>query len=143
LFRNDLVVNPDGSRTLHFTDVTANSGIDARGYGMGAAAGDFNNDGCVDLLVTNLGRNQLYRNNCDGTFTDVSKASGVAADTGWSVSAAFLDYDRDGWLDLFVTRYLSYGIDTNIACFGPSGGPDYCSPDAYRPAPSRLFHNNH
>ena len=65
---------PDGTRTLQFTDVTEQSGIDARGYGMGVAAGDFNNDGCVDLYLTNFGPNQLFRNNCDGTFTDVSKA---------------------------------------------------------------------
>jgi len=77
LFRNDLVLNPDGARTLHFTDVTEQSGIDAHGYSMGVAAADFNNDGCVDLYVTNLGRNQLFRNNCDGTFTDVSKQSGT------------------------------------------------------------------
>ena len=71
LFRNDLVVNPDGTRTLRFTDVTAASGIKAPGYGMGVAAGDFNNDGCVDLYLTNLGPDQMFRNNCDGTFTDV------------------------------------------------------------------------
>ncbi|PYR36580.1 MAG: RNA-binding protein, partial [Acidobacteria bacterium] len=70
LFRNDLVVNADGTRTLHFTDVTEASGIDARGYGMGVATGDFNNDGCIDLYLTFVGRNRLYRNNCDGTFTD-------------------------------------------------------------------------
>ena len=75
LFRNDLQINADGTRTLHFTDVTDQSGINANGYGMGAATGDYNNDGCVDLYVTTLGRNQLFRNNCDGTFTDVSKAS--------------------------------------------------------------------
>jgi hypothetical protein len=142
LYRNDLIVNADGTRTLHFTDVTARSGIDARGYGMGAAAGDYNNDGCVDLFLTTLGRNQLYRNNCDGTFTDVSKASGAAADAGWSVSAAFLDYDRDGWLDLFVTRYVDYSVETNTPCFGPSGAPDYCSPNVYRPQASHLYHNN-
>src|SRR5439155_20595634 len=66
LFRNDLEIHADGSRTLRFTDVTAGSGIDARGYGMGVATGDFDNDGCVDLYVTNLGPNQLFRNNCDG-----------------------------------------------------------------------------
>jgi hypothetical protein len=142
LYRNDLVVNPDGTRTQRFTDVTESSHIDAHGYGMGVAAGDFNNDGCVDLLLTSLGRNQLYRNNCDGTFTDVSKTSGVAGDAGWSVSASFFDYDRDGWLDLFVTHYLNYSVETNTPCFGPSGNPDYCSPNVYRPQLSRLYHNN-
>jgi hypothetical protein len=149
LYRNDLVVNPDGTRTLRFTDVTRESGITARGYGMGVAAGDFDNDGCVDLFLTNLGPNQLWRNNCDGTFTDVSNHIGAAADSSrqkpdssWSVSAAFLDFDRDGWLDLFVGNYLSYRIEANMPCFSPSGRPDYCSPSAYRPQPSRLYHNN-
>ena len=101
LFRNDLQVNADGTRTLRFTDVTDASGLNANGYGMGVATGDYDNDGCVDLYVTALGRNQLFRNNCNGTFTDVSKESRTD-DTGWSTSAAFVDYDRDGWLDLFV-----------------------------------------
>jgi hypothetical protein len=142
LFRNDLTVAPDGTRTLHFTDVTEQSGIRTRGYGMGVAAGDFDNDGCVDLYLTNLGANQLFHNNCDGTFTDVSKASGTA-DPSWSVSAAFVDVDRDGWLDLFVGNYLNYSIAANVPCLSPSGLPDYCSPNVYRAQPSRLFHNNH
>jgi enediyne biosynthesis protein E4 len=141
LFRNDLEVRADGTRTLRFTDVTAASGIKAAGYGMGAAAGDFNNDGCVDLYLTNLGSNQLLRNNCDGTFTDVLKASGTI-EGGWSVSASFVDYDRDGWLDLFVGNYLSYRIGADMPCFSASGRPDYCSPNVYRPQPSHLYHNN-
>ena len=81
-------------------------------YGMGVAAGDFNNDGCVDLYLTNFGRNQMFRNNCDGTFSDVSKASGTD-NAGWSVSAAFVDFDRDGWLDLYVGNYLRYNLSSN------------------------------
>jgi hypothetical protein len=142
LYRNDLEVRADGTRTLRFTDVTEASGINARGYGMGVAAGDFNNDGCVDLYLTNLGPNQLFRNNCDGTFTDVSRQSGTD-DPGWGVSAAFLDFDRDGWLDLFVGNYVGYSTGTNIRCFLPSGGPNYCPPQVYRPQPSKLYHNNH
>jgi hypothetical protein len=138
LFRNDL----KPGQPLHFTDVTAQSGIVTQGYAMGVATGDFNNDGCVDLYVTVLGPNQLFRNNCDGTFTDVSKESGTD-DTGWSVSATFLDYDRDGWLDLFVGNYLQYSIDANIHCFSLSGSLDYCPPHVYRAAPSHLYHNNH
>ena len=84
LFRNDLVVNSDGTRTLHFTDVTAQSGIIANDYGMGVAAGDFDNDGCVDLYLTNFGRNHLWRNNCNGTFTDVTAKSGTGV-MSWSV----------------------------------------------------------
>ena len=141
LFRNDLLIEADGRRALRFTDVTGASGIDARGYGMGAATGDVDNDGCIDLYVTNLGPNQLFRNNCDGTFTDVTKASGTAG-SGWSVSAAFVDVDRDGRLDLFVGHYLNYRVAENIRCFGMAGGPDYCPPHVYTAQPSRLYHNN-
>jgi hypothetical protein len=140
LFRNDLEVNPDGSRKLRFTDVTDASGIAADGYGMGVAAGDFDNNGWIDLYVTNFGRNQLFRNNGNGTFTDVSKASGTD-DPGWSVSAAWLDYDRDGWLDLFVGHYVNYSTEANVACQSMSGMPDYCAPFVYPPQPSRLFQN--
>ncbi|PWT86392.1 MAG: hypothetical protein C5B57_01145, partial [Blastocatellia bacterium] len=122
LFRNDLEVRPDGTRSLRFTDVTEASGINANHYGMGVATGDYNNDGCIDLYVTALGRNQLFRNNCNGTFSDVSKESGTE-DMGWSVSATFLDYDRDGWLDLFVGHYLNYSTDTNIQCYSVAGRP--------------------
>jgi len=141
LFRNDLAITPDGRRTLRFTDVTEASGIAARGYGMGAATGDINNDGCVDLYLTNLGANQLFRNNCRGTFTDVSKASRTD-DPSWSVPAAFLDYDRDGWLDLFVGNYLSWRVASSMPCFSPSGRPDYCSPNVYQAQPSHLYRNN-
>src|SRR5439155_8172623 len=74
LFRNDLQVHEDGTRTLHFTEVTEQSGIDARQYGLGVATGDIDNDGCVDLFLSNFGTNQIFHNNCDGTFTDVSNA---------------------------------------------------------------------
>src|SRR5260370_6789656 len=78
LFRNDLQVHPDGTRTLHFTDVTDQSGIDARQYGLGVATGDVDNDGCFDLFLTNFGTNQLFHNNCDRTFTDVTRQSALA-----------------------------------------------------------------
>jgi hypothetical protein len=135
LFRND------AGPALRFTDVTVESRIDVRGYGMGAATGDFNNDGCVDLYVTKLGSNQLLRNNCDGTFADVTAASRTA-DPGWSVSAAFVDIDRDGWLDLFVGQYLNYTVAANVVCYSVSGQRDYCPPNAYRARPSHLFRNN-
>ena len=108
---------------------------------MGVATGDFDNDGCVDLYLTAFGRNQMFRNNCNGTFTDVSKRAGVD-DTGWSVSASFLDFDRDGWLDLYVGHYLNYSIAGKTDCFNVSGRPDYCSPNAYRAQPSHLYHND-
>jgi hypothetical protein len=142
LFRNDLAVQPDGTRTLRFTDVTGASRIAVRGYAMGAAAGDFDNNGCVDLYVTNLERSQLLRNNCDGTFTDVSKASG-AESSGWSVSAAFVDYDRDGWLDLFVGNYVRYMLDADKPCLHSIGSlRDYCPPSVYGTQSGRLFRNN-
>jgi enediyne biosynthesis protein E4 len=141
LYRNDLAVRPDGSRTLHFTDVTTASGIDARGYGMGVATGDFNNDGWVDLYLTKFDApNQLLRNNGDGTFTDVSKASGTDH-RSWSVSAAFVDIDRDGWLDLFVGNYLRYRLEGNTRCSSPTGAPDYCTPASYPALPDRLYRN--
>src|SRR5215813_1761476 len=127
LYRNDLDVGPDGTHVLRFTDVTEASGIHTSEYAMGMAVGDYDNDGCVDLFVTALGRNQLFRNNCNGTFTDVSRASHTD-DTGWSVSAVFFDYDRDGWPDLFVGHYLRYSVDMNRRCFAVSGAADYCPP---------------
>ena len=141
LFRNDLEVAAGGRRRLHFTDVTERSGISARGYGMGMATGDYNNDGCVDLYVTNLGSNQLFKNNCNGTFTDVTAVSRTAS-PGWSVSAAFVDVDRDGWLDLFVGHYVNYRVEANVKCFGLAGGPEYCPPHVYTAQPSKLYRNN-
>ncbi len=141
LYRNDLVIQPDGTRTMRFTDVTTSSGIKARGYGMGVAAGDIDNDGRVDLYLTGLGRNQMFRNNGDGSFAEISKISGTDDPGSWGVSAAFVDIDRDGWLDLFVGNYLNYRVETDAPCFGISGLPDYCRPSAYRAQPSRLYRN--
>ena len=137
LFRNNLVE----TQRLSFTDVTGASGITTTGYGMGAAAADFDNDGYVDLYVTSFGASQLFRNNGDGTFTDVSKRSGTEVQ-GWSVPATFFDYDRDGWPDLFVGTYLQYRVEDTAKCVSPSGAVDYCTPNTYRPQQSRLFHNN-
>ena len=140
LYRNDLEPSPDGPR-LRFTDVTAGSGLHPGGHGMGVAAGDFDNDGRVDLYLTGFERNRLFRNRGDGTFADVSEASGTHDPDRWGVSAAFLDYDRDGWLDLFVGNYLSFNLDTHIPCFNRSGPPDYCPPEVYRAQPDRLYRN--
>ena len=141
LYRNDLDVRPDGTHVLRFTDVTEVSGIHSNEYAMGMAVGDYDNDGCVDLYVTALGRNQLFHNQCDGSFKEVGALAGVN-DSGWSVSAAFVDYDRDGWLDLYVGHYLNWTPSLNTPCYGPSGRRVYCAPSVYVPQPSRLYHNN-
>ncbi|MCO8121275.1 CRTAC1 family protein [Stieleria sp. TO1_6] len=141
LFRNDSPQgDPDGQ--LRFTDVTATSGISgAVGYGQGVACGDYDNDGDVDLYVTNFGPNQLWMNNGDGTFTDATKSTGTQVDR-WSSSAAFVDYDRDGWLDLYVCNYVEYSFQTDKPCFGANGTRDYCGPNSFRGEPDRLFRNN-
>jgi enediyne biosynthesis protein E4 len=141
LYRNDLRIDPDGSRTVRFVDVTEQSGIDARGYGMGVATGDFDNDGWIDLYVTNLGSNQLLRNNGDGTFTDVTVRSGTD-DPRWSTGATFFDFDGDGWLDLFVTNYVDFDVGMKRECFSRGTARDYCNPAVYDPVPDRLFRNN-
>jgi enediyne biosynthesis protein E4 len=110
------------------------------GYGMGAATGDYDNDGFLDLYVTNFGHNVLYRNNGNGTFADVTRQAGVD-DARWSTSSAFLDYDGDGYLDLFVGNYVDFTVKGNKRCYAPTGEPDYCTPKAYKAVPSRLFHN--
>ncbi|MBT8419834.1 MAG: CRTAC1 family protein [Gammaproteobacteria bacterium] len=140
LYRNDLVIDEDGTPKIHFTDVTQTSGIVAIGYGMGVAAGDIDNDGWPDLYITNHGPNQLLKNNGDGTFTEITEKAGVGEDR-WSVSAAFLDFDRDGLLDLFVGNYVDYSLKNHEECYAPDGSRDYCSPLTFRPVPCRLFRN--
>jgi hypothetical protein len=141
LYRNELEVRPDGTRTLRFTDVTKSSGIAARGYGQGVAAGDIDNDGWIDLYLTGFRRNQMFRNNGNGTFSDVSTATGTDSPTTWGVSAAFADVDRDGWLDLFVGNYLAYSLETHVRCVMESGREDYCAPATYAPQRDRFYRN--
>ena len=129
--------NIDGT----FTDVTEQAGLASAGdtnYGMGVAVGDYDNDGFPDIYVTNYGKNILYHNNGDGTFTDVTAKAGVAAG-GWSVSAGFLDYDNDGKLDLFVTRYLDWSLEKSKTC--GSEKPTYCPPGEFPPVSNILYHN--
>ena len=144
LFRNDLSIAPNGQRTLHFTDVTERSGAGVRGYGMGVAVGDYDNDGYLDLFITAFGPPTLLHNNHDGTFKDVTAEAGLsrgASDALWATSAAFVDYDRDGALDLFVTYYVDFTPAGNKLCNDSLGARDYCGPRAFRPVPSRLFRN--
>ncbi len=124
-----------------FEDVTGAAGVGDTGYGMGCAAGDFDNDGHVDLYVTNYGKNVLYRNQGDGTFKNVTDAAGVSCPS-WSVSAAFADFDADGLLDLFVTNYVSWSINNELKCRDSAGRQDYCQPSNYNaPAVDTLYRN--
>lgn len=140
LFRNELHVDKNGSRKLQFSDVTDKSGILATGYGMGVAAGDINNDGWTDLYLTNLGSNQMYLNKGDGTFVDVTRDT-KTDDPRWSTSAAFVDYDRDGWLDLMVVNYAEFSPAGSPACYASTTARDYCTPRAFRAPGNRLFRN--
>jgi hypothetical protein len=142
LFRNDLVVRPDGTRELRFTDVTEQSKLLTRGYGMGVATGDIDNDGFIDVFLTFFGApSRLFHNNGDGTFSDVSAAAGVSGDGAWGVSATFFDFDRDGFLDLYVANYVDFTMKRHKPCFASDSSRDYCSPKAYRPVPGRLYRN--
>lgn len=124
-----------------FVDVTAEAGLQHNyGYGMGCLAADYDNDGDPDLYLTNFGRNQLYRNNGDGTFTDVTSHAGVG-DGNWSVSASFGDFDLDGHLDLYVANYLDYQLETAHACF-LQGVHIYCGPHEYPGVRDTLYRNN-
>jgi hypothetical protein len=129
-----------------FEDVTERAGVAGNGYDQGVAAADFDNDGHVDLFVAGLRHNVLYRNRGDGTFEDVTARAGLAAPdpdygTLWSVAAAFFDYDRDGWLDLFVSNYCVWDPKTEPICNRPEA-PDYCHPNGYKGLPNSLYHNN-
>jgi len=140
-FRNDLTVGAGGERTLRFTEVTGQTGIDIRTYGMGVAAADVDNDGFIDIYRTGLTEGVLLHNNGNGTFTDVTARSGTANKGGWGVSASFVDIDRDGWLDLYVGNYLLYTFEGDIDCLAVTGQHDYCPPNSYRPQPDKLYRN--
>jgi hypothetical protein len=127
-----------------FTDVTATAGLAGEGYSMGVAAADFDNDGIADLFVAGLHGNTLYHNRGDGTFENVTAKSGlgaVGADE-WAVAAGWFDYDNDGWLDLFVSNYVSWSVAGEVSCTA-QGRKYYCHPRVYKGLPNRLYHNNH
>ena len=123
-----------------FEDVTAEAGFAAaEGFGMGAAAGDIDNDGDIDLFVSRYGPDQLYLNQGDGTFAPAPPSD--LGDPSFGASAAFLDYDRDGLLDLFLARYNGFTVEGNKDCRGHTGARDYCGPLEYFPLPDRLYRN--
>jgi hypothetical protein len=129
-----------------FTDVTAKAGVAGKGYGMGAAVGDYDNDGWPDLYLANVNGNQLFHNNRDGTFTDVTVKAGVAGgvlDGGkmWSIAAGWFDYNNDGLLDLFVSNYCHWDPQHEPACMGLNGR-GYCHPNSFAPLPNTLYRNN-
>ncbi len=138
LFRNN--------HDLTFTDVTEKAGVAGSGYGMGVAAGDFDNDGRPDLFVTSVNENKLFHNNGDGTFTDVTAKAGVsggmfAGRKMWSVGAAWVDYNNDGLLDLFVANYCQWDPNAETPC-ALNGTRVFCNPRMYKPLPNTLYRNN-
>jgi enediyne biosynthesis protein E4 len=124
-----------------FTDVTSRTGLDVELYGMGVAVGDYNNDGFPDILVTCIGQNRLFRNTGKGTSVDVTNASGMGKREGFSTSALWFDYDRDGLLDLFVCNYVKWSPEHDVFCSLDGKHKSYCTPEAYRGATCWLFHN--
>jgi hypothetical protein len=136
--------NHDGT----FTDVTAKAGVADPCWAMGAAVGDYDNDGQPDLLVTCFGGVVLYRNQGDGTFTNVTRQAGLAGDTAWATGAAFGDYDGDGWADLFVAHYVDFSLK-DLPAFGSKATCKYygidvqCGPRGLKGSPDNLYHNNH
>lgn len=139
LFRN----NGDGS----FSDVTAKAGVKGHGWGNGAFAADFDNDGFLDLFITNFGPNTLYRNNGDGTFSEVTQEAGVEGGSTWHTGASFGDYDRDGFLDLFVAGYVEFDIHNpldgrQLSCSVRGKPVKACGPRGLKGAPDFLYRNN-
>jgi hypothetical protein len=140
LYRND-IGRASGEARLTFTDVSAESGVGGgSGYGMGVAAGDYNNDGRVDLYVTRLGADSLLENLGGGRFRDVTAKSGTGDDR-WSVSATFTDFDGDGWLDLAVANYVVFSYLEHKVCLSKRGERGYCLPTSFRPELARLYRN--
>ena len=146
LYRNRPAIDRDGPG-LRLEEVTARAGLAGAGYSMGAAAGDYDNDGWDDLYVTGVNRNVLYRNRGDGTFDDVTASAGVGGELAgrgkvWSVGAGWFDYDRDGDLDLLVVNYCAWSPGKDRVCGAPKRGyRTYCHPDVFEPLPNILYRN--
>jgi len=129
------------NRNGTFTDVTKVAGLDVEMYGMGVAVGDYNNDGFPDLFITCVGQSRLFRNTGQGTFVDVTKASGLLGKQGLSTSAVWFDYDRDGFLDLFVCNYVRWSAEHDVFCSLDGKNKSYCTPEAYRGDTCWLYRN--
>ena len=129
--------NHDGT----FTDVTRQAGLAVAMYGLGVAVGDYDNDGFDDIFVTALGQSRLFHNNGNGTFTDVTKSAGMWGPNEFSASAAWVDYDRDGKLDLVVANYVQWSEQTDLYCTLDGAHKSYCTPESYKGASLRLWHN--
>ena len=129
--------NHDGT----FTDVTRKAGLAVSMFGMGVAVGDYDNDGFDDLFITALGQSRLFHNNGNGTFTDVTKSAGLWGPNELSTSAAWIDYDRDGKLDLVVANYVQWSPQTDIYCTLDGAHKSYCTPDSYKGVSARIWHN--
>jgi len=129
--------NHDGT----FTDVTHKAGLDVEMFGMGVAVGDYDNDGYDDLFVTALGQSRLFHNNGNGTFTDVTQKAGLLGPKEFSTSAAWVDYDRDGKLDLVVGNYVQWSLEGDLYCTLDGKSKSYCTPESYKGASVRLWHN--
>ena len=129
------------NRNGTFTDVTKAAGLDVEMYGMGVAVGDYNNDGFPDIFITCVGQSRLFRNTGKGTFVDVTKTSGLMGKQGLSTSAVWFDYDRDGFLDLFVCNYVRWSAEHDVFCSLDGKNKSYCTPEAYRGDTCWLYHN--
>jgi len=133
LFHN----NRDGT----FTDITHKAGLDIEIYGMGVAVGDYDNDGYDDLFITAYGQNRLFHNNGNGTFSDVTQKAGLSGPKEFSTSAAWIDYDKDGHLDLVVGNYVQWSPQTDLYCTLDGKSKSYCTPESYKGTSVRLWHN--
>jgi len=124
-----------------FTDVTRKTGLEVEMMGMGVAVGDYDNDGYDDLFVSAMGQSRLFHNNGNGTFTDVTEKAGLFGPKEFSTSAAWVDYDKDGKLDLVVANYVQWSIDGDLYCTLDGKNKSYCTPESYKGTSLRLWHN--
>ena len=129
--------NHDGT----FTDVTHKAGLDVELFGMGVAVGDYDNDGFDDLFVTTMGQSHLFHNNGNGSFTDVTQKAGLVGPKEFSTSAAWVDYDKDGKLDLVVANYVQWSLEGDLYCTLDGKSKSYCTPESYKGTAVRLWHN--